>query len=148
MTDRRINSAAPTPRRWSETLDGIRWLPRLIDKARMKQRGELGNYLFGHSPIDIAFLHRIGMTTSQFAQVVAQSPDDGAVLVALRLRGYDEERVARWSRRLPVRHAWIIGLIDREEGFVPEGPWLLPIVAFRATEGFWMGLVRLIYRAP
>ena len=89
------------PRRWNETLDGIRWLPRLIDKARMAQRGELGAYLFGHSPVDIGLLRRLGLTTSEFAQIVAVNPDDEGVLAALRLRGFDDERLLRWSKRLP-----------------------------------------------
>jgi hypothetical protein len=136
------------PRRWTQTLDGIRWLPRLIDKARMAQRGELGAYLFGHSPVDTGLLRRLGITTQQFADIVATSADDETVLAALRARGYDEERVSRWSRDLPQRHPWIIGLIDRDEGYVAKGQWLVPIVAFKATEGFWMGLVRMVMKAP
>ena len=31
------------PRRWSETLAGMIWLPRLIDKVRAFQAGTLGN---------------------------------------------------------------------------------------------------------
>jgi len=136
------------PRRWNETLDGIRWLPRLIDKARMAQRGELGAYLFGHSPVDIGLLRRLGLTTSEFAQIVAVNPDDEGVLAALRQRGFDEARSRRWSKRLPARHPWIIGLIDRDEDYVAHGPWFLLIAPFRATEGFWMGLVRRVMRAP
>src|SRR5271165_6091832 len=136
------------PRRWTETLDGIRWLPRLIDKARMAQRGELGAYLFGHSPVDIGMLRRLGLTTSQFAEIVAANPDDAGVLAELRQRGFDEERLQRWSRRLPARHPWIIGLIDRDEDYVVHEPWFALLAPFRATEGFWMGLVRRVMKAP
>ncbi|HEY6358831.1 MAG TPA: DUF5069 domain-containing protein, partial [Vicinamibacterales bacterium] len=136
------------PRRWTETLGGIRWLPRLIDKARMAKSGRLGTYLFGHSPVDIGLLRRLKITTQQFADIVAASPDDEAVLATLRERGYDEARVSRWSANLPGRHPWILGLIDREEGYVAKGPWLVPILAFRATDGFWMGLVRRVMKAP
>jgi len=136
------------PRRWNETIDGIRWLPRLIDKARMAQRGELGAYLFGHSPVDSGLLRRLGLTTHQFAQIVATHPDDDAVLAALRQRGFDEERTMRWSNHLPARHPWIIGLIDRDEDHVAHGPWFALIAPFRATEGFWMGLVRRVRKAP
>jgi hypothetical protein len=138
----------PVPRRWTEELGGVRWLPRLIDKARMSQRGQLGVYLFGHSPVDIGLLRRLGLTTREFGDIVVASPDDEAVLVALRAHEWDEGRLARWSDRLPRRHPWIIGLIDRDEGHVAEGPWSVPIAAFRATEGFWMGLVRLVVKAP
>lgn len=141
-------TAPPVPRRWTHELGGIRWLPRLIDKARMAQRGELGTYLLRHSPVDIGLLHRLRITTQQFASIVAASADDGAVLAELRSRGYDEARLSRWSANLPRRHPWILGLIDRDEGYVSQGPWLLAILAFRATDGFWMGLVRRVMKAP
>lgn len=136
------------PRRWTEELGGVRWLPRLIDKARMAQHGQLGVYLFGHSPVDIGLLRRLGLTTREFADIVAANPDDASVLGALRAHDWDEKRLTRWSARLPQRHPWIIGLIDRDEGHVAKGPWFVPIAAFRATEGFWMGLVRLVVKAP
>jgi hypothetical protein len=142
------SSTATTPRRWNETVEGIRWLPRLIDKARMAQRGTLGAYLFGHSPIDTGLLRRLGVTTKQFADIVAASPDDATVLHALRRHGFDEGRVERWSRRLPARHPWIISAIDRDERHVARGAWAPVFIAFSATEGFWMGLARLISRAP
>ena len=66
--------ALSTPRRWSDAADGIRWLPRMIDKARMASSGALGAYLFGHSPIDRALLTRLGVTTDEFAAIVAASP--------------------------------------------------------------------------
>ena len=139
----------PRPRRWSETLGGIRWLPRLIDKARMSQRGELGAYLLGNSPVDMALLRRLGVTTAQFAAIVAASSDDEAVLAALRARGYDEGRLERWSQRLPMRHPWIIGLIDLDEGYLAPTPaQKVGMRLFNATEGFLMGLVRRILKAP
>jgi hypothetical protein len=143
-----MNPTATTPRRWNETVGGIRWLPRLIDKARMARRGTLGTYLFGHSPIDRGLLRRLGVTTRQFADIVAASPDDATVLDALRRHGFDEARVEQWSRQLPTRHRWIIGAIDRDERYVARGGWAPAFAAFSATEGFWMGLVRLIRRAP
>ena len=72
-------ASTTVPRRWNTELDGIRWLPRLIDKARMQHRGELGSYLLGHSPVDHALLTRMGVTTAEFSEIVRQAPDDGAV---------------------------------------------------------------------
>ncbi|HEY7981572.1 MAG TPA: DUF5069 domain-containing protein [Candidatus Eremiobacteraceae bacterium] len=142
-------SALGVPRRWSEDVDGIRWLPRLIDKARMSSGGELAAYLFGHSPIDRGLMTGLGVTTATFAAIVADSPDDAAVLTALRARGFDEARVRRWSARLPKPYQIIITMIDLDEGHTRptrfERAW---IGAFRTIEGGVMGLVRLVSPAP
>jgi hypothetical protein len=137
------------PRRWSDDVDGIRWLPRLIDKARMSSGGVLGAYLFGHSPIDRALLTRLRITTAEFAAVVAASPDDGAILSTLRLRGFDEARVRRWSDRLPRPFQLIISVVEIDDGYVqpsPFGRFFLSV--FRAVEHGLMGLVRLIVPTP
>jgi hypothetical protein len=142
-----IESAAP--RRWSEDADGIRWLPRLIDKARLWNRAALGTYLFGHSPVDRALLTRLGVTTDEFAAIVAASPDDAAVLAALRVHGFDEARVRRWSDRLPKPYQVFLRMIDLDEGRVTpsafDRAWM---GAFRKTESGLMGLVRLFSPKP
>jgi hypothetical protein len=137
------------PRRWSDDVDGIRWLPRLIDKARMSSGGVIDTYLFGHSPIDRGMMTRLGVTTSDFAAIVADSRDDGGVLDALRARGFDEARVRRWSERLPSPYQVIIRLIDLDEGHT-QPTWLdrAWIGAFRKVESGVMGLVRLVIPAP
>jgi len=137
------------PRRWSDEVDGIRWLPRLIDKARMSSGGDLASYLFGHSPIDRGLLTRLGVTTAAFAAIVADAPDDAAVLSALRARGFDEARVRRWSARLPSPYRLIITMIDIDEGYTHatwfDRAWM---GAFRMIEVGAMGLVRLVSPAP
>jgi hypothetical protein len=137
------------PRRWSDDVDGIRWLPRLIDKARMSSGGVIDTYLFGHSPIDRGLMTRLWVTTAAFAAIVADSPDDGGVLNALRARGFDEGRVRRWSERLPSPYQVIIRLIDLDEGHT-QATWLdrAWIGAFRKVESGVMGLVRLVIPAP
>jgi hypothetical protein len=141
--------ALSTPRRWSDAADGIRWLPRMIDKARMASSGALGAYLFGHSPIDRALLTRLGVTTDEFAAIVAASPDDAAVLSALRMRGFDEARVRRWSDRLPKPYQVFIRVGDIDEGYVqPSSFGRIFLRAFRAVEHGLMGLVRLVIPAP
>jgi hypothetical protein len=142
--------ASPTvPRRWNTELDGIRWLPRLIDKARMQHRGELGNYLLGHSPVDHALLTRIGLTTEQFSEIVRQSPDDAAVLDAIRAHGWDEARVRRWSARFTSTYRTYIVLWDIDEGYVrPTGVQALGLAMFKPLEGAAMSALRLIRRAP
>jgi uncharacterized protein DUF5069 len=142
--------ASPTvPRRWNTEIDGIRWLPRLIDKARMLHRGELGNYLLGHSPVDHALLTRIGLTTEQFSQIVREAPDDDAVLAAIRARGWDEARVRRWSARFTSTYRTYIVLWDIDEGYVlPTGVQALGLAMFKPIEGAAMRMFRRIRRAP
>jgi hypothetical protein len=142
-------ASTTVPRRWSTELDGIRWLPRMIDKARMNQRGELGNYLLGHSPVDYALMTRLGVTTEQFSQIVQQAPDDAAVLAALRARGYDEARVRRWSERFASTYRTYIRLWDIDEGYVrATGLQALGLALFSPLEGAAMSVVRRMRRAP
>ena len=142
--------ASPTvPRRWNTEIDGIRWLPRLIDKARMSDRGELGNYLLGHSPVDHALLTRMGLTTEQFSEIVRDAPDDMAVLDAVRARGWDEARVRRWSGRFTSTYRTYIRLWDIDEGYVrPTGAQALGLAVFRPLEGAVMTVLRRVRRAP
>lgn len=141
--------ASAAPRRWTEDIDGIRWLPRLIDKARLWNRGALGSYLLGHSPVDRALLTRLNVTTDEFAAIVAASPDDAAVLAALRARGFDEARVRRWSDCLPKPYQIILRMIDLDEGHVmPSAIDRAWMGAFRKTESGLMGFVRLFSSKP
>ncbi len=142
-------TTAGVPRRWNVELDGIRWLPRMIDKARMRERGRLGSYLLGHSPVDRGLLTRAGLTTEQFASLVRDANDDEAVLVALRSRGWDEARVRRWSERFASMYRWYIPLWDLDEGYVrPSAVQAIGLGAFRLVEGATMELVRRVRRAP
>jgi hypothetical protein len=137
------------PRRWSEEIDGIRWLPRLIDKVRMRERGELGAYLVGHSPVDAAFLNRVGLTTEEFVALVGTESGDAGVLAALRARGFDEERLRRWSERFPQTYKTYIALWDLDEGYrTPSAFERVALAAFKPVEGAAMALVRRVRRAP
>jgi len=137
------------PRRWTVEVDGIRWLPRMIDKARMRQNGKLGAYLMGHSPVDRALLQRLGLTTDEFVTLANSAPNDAGVLAALRARGFDEERVRRWSAAFPSLYAALIPVWDLDEGYRPTTPLTRPFVAFmRAVEGPLMGAFRLVRKAP
>jgi Domain of unknown function (DUF5069) len=141
-------TSSSVPRRWNTELDGVRWLPRLIDKARMNQRGELGNYLLGHSPVDHALLTRMNLTTEQFSEIVRQAPDDQAVLEAVRAH-WDEARVRRWSERFPSTYRTYIMLWDIDEGYVrPSSVQALGLALFRPLEGAAMSLLRRVRKAP
>lgn len=111
------------PRRWSEEVDGIRWLGRLIDKTRATLAGTLGSYLYGQSPMDRSLLHELGIGHRAFAEIVAAAPDDARVVAALAAR--DPESIARahrWSESLPARQRLFLFILDVDDGYV-EGPW-------------------------
>jgi hypothetical protein len=131
------------PRRWNATVDGIKWLPRLIDKAHMSASGSLGAYLMGHSPVDFALLKRLDITTADFVALANQNVGDEAVLAALRTRGFDEARVRRWSDGFEERYRVFIPLWDIDEGYRPAPAFARPLVTVaRIIEGPAMGIVR------
>ncbi len=137
------------PRRWNVEVDGICWLPRMADKARMRESGSLGAYLLGHSPVDRALLARLGCSTEEFAALACRCSGDAAVLAALRTRGFDEARVRKWSAAFPVRYKAYIALWDLDEGYRTATAFEKPLIALsRAIEGPIMGLARRLIKAP
>ncbi len=137
------------PRHWDIELGGIRWLPRLIDKARMKSRGELGSYLCGHSPVDQGLLKRLNLTTDQFVAIVAANPTDEGVLEAIRAHGMDFPAARRWSENFHVTYKRLIPLWNLDEGYVVAKPWQrVAMNAFKKIEGPTMELYRKISPAP
>ena len=73
------------PRSPRETLGGITFLPRTIDKMRANLAGTLGEYKakIGYSERLFAFLD---MTADEFEAVVAANADDAGVLADLMAR--------------------------------------------------------------
>ncbi len=110
------------PRRWSEELAGIKWLPRLIDKARAAIAGTLGDYLYGQSPLDRSLLRTLGLSYADFTDIVRGAKDDDEVLAALERNSSDKLATARaWSERLTRRHGFLLFLIDLDDGYA-AGP--------------------------
>lgn len=110
---------AGPPRRWTLELGGIRWLPRLIDKTRAAIAGTLGDYLYGHSPVDRALLRALGLGYRDFTAIVMESPDDDAVMRTLEQRAPDGVvRARRWSRDLPRTFALLLFLVDLDDGYL------------------------------
>jgi len=141
--------APDRPRRWNTSIDGFVWIPRMADKARMARAGRLGTYLMGHSPIDRALLKRLNVTTNEFMEIVDENADDALVLAALRRRGFDEAKVAKWSDTFATRYRDYIPLWDLDEGYVDASPvQRVGLAAFRPLEAPLMGLVRRLRPAP
>ena len=112
------------PRRWTVETDGIKWLPRLIDKTRAALAGTLGAYLYGQSPIDRALLRNLGIRYRDFTAIVRGADTDAGVLDALRaLDAAGLDRARSWSAELPSKHRAFLLLIDIDDGYLPGLRW-------------------------
>lgn len=94
------------PRSPFDTLDGIPWLPRLIDKARAMKAGKLGEYIPYPCGGDRHFLSTLGLDAAALrAQIEADTPDEAIVhWVRSQLPVDGEARIARYKEqaRTPV----------------------------------------------
>lgn len=69
----------------TEELDGFRWLPRIIAKARAKLKGELDPDIMYGCGGDRAFLESIGMSMPQFLQLAWDAgQDDQRIIIAVK----------------------------------------------------------------
>ena len=68
------------------TLEGYAWLPRMIDKARAKRAGTLGDIVHP-CPVDRRCLERLGIDFASFTAIVARSATDAHVMAGLRAYG-------------------------------------------------------------
>jgi hypothetical protein len=66
----------------SDKLSGIEWLPRIIEKARAKLRGELPLDLMYGCAGDLGFLKRYDFSPADFLRYVWSAGDDTAKIVA------------------------------------------------------------------
>jgi predicted PurR-regulated permease PerM len=135
------------PRRWSDELGGIQWLPRLIDKARAALHGTLGDYYYGQCPLDRGLLHALGLSYPEFTAIVREAgDDDNRVLELLQQRVPEGVELARhWSQRLPQRHRFFFFLLDLDDGH-DNGP----MHPFRGVIRFFANLISryVRYRWP
>ena len=113
------------PRRWSDELDGVAWLPRLIDKARAATAGSLGGYLYGQSPTDSGLLKTLGIGYRAFAALVAEAPDDAGVAAALTARDPQTfDRARAWSEDLRRHHKAFLFVMDVDDGYLAGAAWV------------------------
>lgn len=63
------------------TVDGIRWLPRIIVKARAKLRGEMHPDMMYGCGGDRMFLSDLGIHLADFLEVVWAAGDDDAAII-------------------------------------------------------------------
>jgi len=110
------------PRRWSDAIDGVIWLPRIAEKARAFDAGTLGSFLYGQSPIDDSFLGDAKLDYDSFLEIVRSASGDAEVLREIERRNPGTTaRLQAWSAAFPKRRAVYIRLWDLDEGYV--NPW-------------------------
>jgi hypothetical protein len=65
----------------TDAVDGIEWLPRIIEKARLKLRGEMPDDLMYGCGGDRPFLRRMRMSLPDFLKLVWEAGDDDRRIV-------------------------------------------------------------------
>lgn len=64
----------------NETLDGIKWLPRIIIKAKARLRGELTSEIMYGCGGDRAFLNKYQIHPADFLRFIWSAKDDAQIL--------------------------------------------------------------------
>ena len=78
-TGREVTMDSLPPKR--EAVDGIEWLPRLIEKARAKLRGEMPADLMYGCGGDRPFLRSVNVELAEFLRLVWLAGDDNRKIV-------------------------------------------------------------------
>ncbi len=110
------------PRRWNAQVDGVIWLPRLIDKARACDAGTLGLYLYGQSPVDDSLLAAARIDYAGLLEAVRTAADDEGVLREIERRSPGAtQRLRAWSAKPPLTCRVTFAWNDVDEGYT-HGP--------------------------
>jgi hypothetical protein len=119
----------------------------MIDKVRAAQAGTLGLYLYGQSPMDRACLRALGLGHRSFAEIVANAPDDRAVLAAIAARDSQAlDRGRAWGARLPRRHRAFLAVLDIDDGYA-SASGMRSVVNVSANAISWLAKRLWPYRA-
>jgi hypothetical protein len=114
------------PRRWSDTLAGMIWLPRLIDKVRAFQAGTLGTYAYP-SALDQSFMRRFQLTPAYIEPLVRGTSSDDAIGATIRAHtGLADEEIARRCAIFRKKYRFAFAVLDRDDGYVRGVGYPLP----------------------
>ena len=106
------------PRRWSDTLAGMIWLPRLIDKVRAFQAGTLGTYAYP-SALDQSFMRHFQLTPAYLESLVRETRSDDAIGASIRLHiQLTDEEVETRGRVFREKYRWALAVLDRDDGYI------------------------------
>jgi hypothetical protein len=114
------------PRRGSDTLAGMIWLPRLIDKVRAFQAGTLGTYAYP-SALDQSFMRRFQLTPAYIESLVRDAPADEAIAAAIREhQRLPDEEIERRCVIFREKYRFALAVLDRDDGYVCGVGYPLP----------------------
>ncbi len=114
------------PRRWSDAVAGMIWLPRLIDKVRAFQAGTLGAYAYP-SALDQSFMRHLRFTPAQIESLVRDMRSDEAIAEALRQRSpLGNEEIRTRCAAFQEKYRWAFAVLDRDDGYVRGLGYPLP----------------------
>ncbi len=82
--DRIVHTSELPPK--SEAVDGIRWLPRILEKAKAKLNGQLSEDLMYGCGGDRPFLRSVHIGLAEFLEKVRDSKDDREVIDFVKSR--------------------------------------------------------------
>src|ERR1700745_1638325 len=94
------------PRSPYEKLGGYVHLPRLIDKARLHQKGLLNGYNYKTVGFDKHLLAFLKLDPDAFEEIVGRLDDDAAVLDWVTKNGarHEPEAIEEWNQAMISRH--------------------------------------------
>lgn len=76
------------PREGSETVGGVSWLARMIDKARLDANGNIDAYDLEYPcPIDQRLLAKLEIDAQTFQDIAVRSSSDNEILIELKVAG-------------------------------------------------------------
>lgn len=114
------------PRRWSDQVAGMIWLPRLIDKVRAFQAGTLGAYAYP-SALDQSFMRHLRLTPAWIESVVRDMTSDEAIGATLRQRiPLSDEEILTRCAAFQKKYWWALAVLDRDDGYVRGLGYPLP----------------------
>ena len=114
------------PRRWSDTLVDLIWLPRLIDKVRAFQAGTLGTYAYP-SALDLSFMRHLRLPPADIEPLVRDMSSDDAIGAAIRRRiPLTEEEIRTRCAAFQEKYRWAFAILDRDDGYVRGLGYPLP----------------------
>jgi hypothetical protein len=82
----KIGSMAALPAK-TDAVDGIAWLPRIIEKARLKLRGEMPPELMYGCAGDRNFLRSVNLSLADFLKLVRDAVDDNRKIIDVVKKG-------------------------------------------------------------
>ena len=114
------------PRRWSDSVAGMIWLPRLIDKVRAFQTGRLGTYAYP-SALDQSFMRRFQLTPAYIEPLILETASDESIGAAIRQHiQFSDEEVRTRCVVFQEKYRLAFAVLDRDDGYIRGLGYPLP----------------------